>query len=169
MHRTYNIRFGILLLLTIPFHSCNEQGRANSKLVGKTLPLFHYQLLDSVSIIESVDFLKDKPLLIFIFDPDCMFCKGQLQTILQQEERFNGANIYMISYAPLERIKEYYLEMNLDHFNNIVVGRDRTGQTIKEYQIKSVPFTGVYDRNHNLKKSFSGVVSTDLLLRTLFN
>jgi len=159
----------IFILLVFLLQACREPLSDSPRNVDKRLPEFDYQLLDSVTSIKSSEFKKDKPIMLFIFDPECMYCNGLLQNIIDNINDFECANIYMISYVKIGRLKEYSSSKKLNQYSNLIVGRDKSGATLKYFELKNVPFIAVYDKHHKLKASFHGVTSTSVLRNTILN
>lgn len=153
----------ILILFVIILVGCNSNALPVSIFAGKPLPEFGLQLTDSVTHTTVKDLAGNGPFVLFIFDPDCVHCRGELKSILSDSIIYNNLNLVMVSYAPLRRIGDFSAEFDLEKFRRIKVGRDSSLASLNYFKLSGVPFTAVYDKNHILLQTFDSKVDGKVL------
>jgi hypothetical protein len=132
---------------------------------GKPLPDFSILLTDSITWLHSRDIPAYKPFVLFIFSPNCPFCKAQTKKIIQDKELLGDIHFYFISRFPLSAVKAYSKEFQLDKEPNITVCLDSANFVNDYLEAPGFPFMAVYGKNKKLNQAFLGKTYTRLLLK----
>lgn len=156
----------VLIILMLLFVKCRDNTRPFVATDDGKIPVFDYQLIDS-TVIKSISFQNKTPIVLFILDPDCIFCNAQLQSILDNDRLFKDVRIYLVGYAPLSRLKKFSWEKKLGNYSNITIGRDTAKATLKHFNLNSIPFTAIYSNGLSLKHTFNGKVDAAQILSSL--
>jgi thioredoxin-related protein len=96
---------------------------------------------------------KNIPATLIYFSPTCDHCKEFLKDLLQHKKELATKQIVMVTYLPVNELKPFVTEFNLEKYNNIKVGTE--GYTFivrKYYNVERFPFVAVYNSNLQLKK-----------------
>jgi len=108
-----------------------------------------------------------KPIIIVYFSPECEECHKFLEEMLEKYDDFVSASIAMITYVPVEKVKPYVSENNLDKYPNIYIGTEGNSLFVANYyRIRNFPFVALFDKNGNLIKRYlsTEVNVNDLIL-----
>lgn len=123
------MKFNLLLISLLVF-AFSGFSQADSLPVYKRmegLPVFKlYAVPDSI-ILTHTDLPKKTPVIFFLFSPDCDHCKKALANLLENIELYKNSTIVMTSPIRYDLIRDFYIENHLDHYPNIMMGRDPSG------------------------------------------
>lgn len=114
----------------------------------------------------------EKPILIIYFSPECEECHSLTREILSHINELQKASVAMITYMPVETVRQYVIKNKLAVHNNIFVGTEGNFLFVKDYyEIEHFPFMALYNKNGDLIKKYSSkeinVVDMLLLLKSL--
>ena len=96
---------------------------------------------------------KNKPTILVYFSPTCDHCKKFTEAMLKRKKDLANKQIVMISYLPLNEVKQFDDEFHLSSYPNIKVGTE--GYTFivqKYYNVQRFPFVVEYDKGGKLSK-----------------
>jgi len=110
---------------------------------------------------------KRKPVVFFIFSPDCGHCKHETESILKNIKRFKNAQILMITHYPYDDMMNFYRHFKIGNHPQIRMGRDTKYFFPVFYKVENFPSIFVYDKKGNFKKSFEGNVKIDDIIAEL--
>lgn len=145
-----NTILSIIALLSI---GCKDLG-ANDTLIGKPIPNFTIQLVDSVSMIHLATDSDNVPFVLFIFDPECSFCQAELTAIKKHDKLLKNVKLYMITYVSYGKMVKFYKDFEIGKYKNIILGRDSTLASLRYFNLTGVPFTAIYDKRL-LKRTYN--------------
>jgi thioredoxin-related protein len=128
-----------------------------------TIPPFKILETDSVTFFSKADLKKNKPVLIILFSPDCDHCKHETEELIKHMDDFKQVQIVMATTMPFAKMKEFYANYKLASFKNIKVGHDTQYLLPVFYQIGSLPYLAMYDKNGNLINTFEGTMKMEEL------
>jgi len=151
-----------LLIFSIISFSCKHSNERSLNAREK-FPDFQVQLIDSVTVSSTNHLVAEGPVVIFVFDPECPFCKEQLKDLMKNTTLLRDVTIYMVTIAPYRMMKAYSQEFGLGGKSNIVMWRDTKMFVLKKFNIQAAPFTAVYDRGHLLKQTFYGKIDAKII------
>jgi peroxiredoxin len=128
-----------------------------------SLPAVNLLLADSQTIINTAVAVKNKPLVLFYFDPACSHCQDETRDILAKKEILKEVSFYFISLDSMSRIREFIDYYKLKDFPEITVAKDYEYKALTKFQIKAIPTNLVYNANHELIKIVVGDVKVNEL------
>lgn len=127
-----------------------------------TVPPFTLLQADSTTFTKND--LKKQPVIIMYFSPTCDHCQHQWADMMKRKEDLKQFQIVMATYQPFEEMVEFYQKEHIADYPNIHVGRDEKYFLPPYYQIRSLPYLALYDKQGNLITTFEGNVKIDRLL-----
>lgn len=130
------------------------------------IPAFSIQLTDS-SNFSKKDLPKNSPVVIIYFNPECGHCQQEATELSKNMDKFKKVFFVMAAYADLEKIKEFGELHGLDKFSNVKLGRETKYFLPVFYQVKTTPFSAVYDKKGKLVNGFEHGLSVEELEKTL--
>lgn len=107
-----------------------------------------------------------KPIVIIYFSPDCRECHDLTKELLNRINEFSNTSIAMITNLPLNMVKTFVSEFNLEMYPNIFAGTEGYSSfTGAYYNVGTIPFIAFHNKDGDLVKTYSGEVNVgDLLL-----
>lgn len=149
----------LVILLSIGILGC--AGNATvliTGMEGKPLPSFTLQLMDSLSRLNMDNIPKGKPVVLFLFNPNCPYCRAQTKELIANIKSFKDVQFYMLSSASFDLIQDYYKHYQIKEYPNITLGRDYENYFGNYYRAMGVPFIAIYDKDKLLKQALIGQV-----------
>lgn len=140
--------FAITILMSIS--SC-EIGET-----PKTIPDFSMTLPDSTKVFHSKDIPFGKTIVVIQFDPNCRDCQLETEEILANIKSYKNTNFYLVTRHPYDDMMVFYDHLRLNTYSNIKIGIDKTGAIPQAYNVRSIPFTLIYNKDKKLKAIISG-------------
>ena len=132
---------------------------------GKALPEFSILLIDSTTWLHSRDIPANKPFVLFVFSPNCPFCKAQTKKIIEDKDILKDIHFYFISQFPLSAVKAYSKEFQLDRQPNITVGLDSASFVYDYLETPGFPYMAIYRKDKKLNKVYLGKTYSRLLIK----
>jgi hypothetical protein len=106
-----------------------------------------------------------KPILIIYFSPDCKECHDLTTELLNRIEEFSNASIVMITYMPLEQVKHFVSEFQLEKYPNIFVGTEGDSFFVgRYYRVGRFPFMVLHNKDGDLIKVYNQEMNIEDLL-----
>lgn len=159
----------VILIFVSSIISCSDNLKAKSRFTGKAMPSFDLMMLDSVTRINTNSFPIGKPIVILYISPSCPFCKAQTKEIISELETFSDIKVCIVSGFPLSDLKQFYYECKLKGHPQIVFGYDVNSSFANYYQVASVPYIAIYDKNKVLKQILNKKTSNNLIREIALN
>jgi hypothetical protein len=108
------------------------------------------------------------PIIIIYFSPDCDDCQRLIEGILKRMDDFKNASIVMITYLPVENVKQFATRYNLNEYSNIYIGTEGNSLFVRDYyKVLQFPFLALYNKNGDLVKIYNAEYSLDDLSEQL--
>jgi len=143
--------------------------KANKSKVAKdrinTLPVFSLAALND-SIFCSGQ-IKEGPVLVLFFHPECEHCQYQIASLLKNKADMSGVHILMISNAEKEEIRKFMSEINLSNYPGLIVLVDKNHNFRDWFGTELVPATFIYNNKKKLVRYFQGEVRPETILKYL--
>ena len=127
------------------------------------LPVFTLLKTDS-TLITQENLTKGKKTLIFFFHPECHHCQDLTDSLKAHINEFANTQVLMVTYAPYEKMTSFYNDFQLAKYNNLIMGRDIYYFLVHFFNIKSVPFTALYNEDGKLVNAFKGPIPVERLV-----
>lgn len=148
-----------VLLLFIGILGCSSNPTVMiTGMEGKPLPSFTLLLMDSLSRLNMNSIPKGKPVVLFLFSPNCPYCRSQTNELIANIKSFKDVRFYMLSSASFDLIQDYYKHYQMKKYPNITLGRDYENYFGNYYKVMGVPFIAIYDKDKRLKQALIGQV-----------
>jgi len=133
----------------------------------KTLPTFQVLKTDGTYFTQD-NLKKDSRIMVIYFGSDCSHCKLYTKELLKHMDVLSKVQILMITWAQLKEIQDFYNEMGLAKYPNFIVTTEgHSAKLYRFYDVKTTPYTAVYDQKHFLVKTFDKSPVIDSLLATV--
>ena len=146
---------------------CNSREPVKTGLEGKPLPLFKFLMQDGVTYFDTKNIQTGNPSVLLYYNPRCLYCRSQLEDILQNMNYLNNIQFYLISDYPLSEIKEFYNKYQLSKYPNIICGIDQSNFINNYFEVPGVPYTAIYGNDKKLIKVFIGKVHSKQIKKTI--
>lgn len=126
------------------------------------IPPFKILLADS-SWYSKTSLPATKPILIFYFSPTCGHCQLETEDLISRLKDLKDLQVVMITSLPYADMANFADHYKLSRFGSIKVGSDPQRLVTNFYQVKSTPFSALYDRKGKLVKVYEeGIDWNDL-------
>lgn len=130
------------------------------------IPEFEFLTLEQKSFTKTN--LKPKTNSIFIyFNSECDFCQHETQSISDNLDSFKNVQFIFVSTEPIEIIKQFAEQYNLNNKQNIIFLYDNLYTFSNLFDTNSIPYLLVYDKNQKLIKKHKGQLNANGILRAL--
>ena len=122
------------------------------------LPAFNVLEMDSVTIFNTYNIPKGRPVALMFFSPDCGHCKRMTNEIIENMDSLKDVDFYMVTpMNSMAETRRFYAEHHLIEYSNIkLVGRDYEFFFGSYYSISVVPDLALYNEQKKLIKLFQG-------------
>ena len=152
------------LLITVIIIGCSNK---NSKIItgkeGAPLPSFKMLLLDSSTHFDVNEIPPGNPIVFFYFSPDCPYCLAETEEVIRNIKQLGGIQFCFCSSFDFNLIKNFNNEYKLTRFKNITVVQDNMYSFGRYFQVRSVPFIAIYNKDQKLKSVYSGKVDANTI------
>lgn len=157
----------VMLVSVAPLFAQDEEIEMPPYLKDPMLPAFEMLMLDSTTMLQTADIPAGQPIVIMYFSPDCSHCVTHTEEMIKHWDIFSDANIYMITPMTLSATKEFSEKMELDKKDNVTFGKDVQFFVMNHYDVKSFPFTAVYDKDKKLVGGFDSKADLETIIRAV--
>lgn len=158
-----------ITILVLCIWACSDRkSTINTGKEGRPMPVFDMLLMDSISHINTNKIPTGKPTVVFLFSPNCPFCRAQTEDIINNINTVSNIQFYMISQLPFEQVQKYYNKYQFAKYPNITLAIDPTDYFGNFYKAPGVPYIAIYDKEKKLKKALIGKVKTNLIKEIAF-
>jgi thiol-disulfide isomerase/thioredoxin len=97
------------------------------------------------------------PVVLMYFSPDCDHCQEFTEALLKNYTVISNKQLVMITFQPMEMVKQFEKKYNLASYPNIKLGTEGTSYFVqKYYQIRSFPYIVMYDKTGKMVKTYEG-------------
>lgn len=156
----------ILIAFTgsVIFVTAQKDTSPNSLSKFETIPAFNVYTVPDSTAFTNKNLLKNKPLVIMFFSPDCEHCQKETKELLAYKEELKNIQILMVSPSSYSMLKQFYQEYGLSAMSNIKLGNDLNYALGSIYQLRTFPSMFVYDQTGKLAKAFVGNIGVPAIL-----
>jgi len=97
------------------------------------------------------------PVVLMYFSPDCDHCQDFTKALLKNYTVISNKQLVMVTFQPMEMVKQFATTYNLASYPNIKIGTEGTSYFVqKYYQIRSFPYIVMYDKTGKHVRTFEG-------------
>ena len=105
---------------------------------------------------------------VFIyFNSECDLCQYEAKNIKQYISDFNKTQIVFVSSEPIDYIVKFSQEYNFNEHSNVIFLHDTDGDFSKLFNIKSIPYLFIYDKDQKLIKKHKGQLNANSIIKAL--
>lgn len=144
-------------------------GKTHKSKIAKenieTFPAFSMKTLND-SIFRS-DEIKEGPVLVLFFHPECEHCQYQITTLFSSDTMTAGVHVLLISNAEKDAIRNFLKDNSLLEYPGLVTLVDETFNFRKYFGTDLVPATFIYNKKLKLVRYFQGEVMPETILKYL--
>ncbi len=87
---------------------------------------------------------------IIYFQPTCGHCQIMAKDIVSHRDSLKNVFFVMVSFNPINEIREFANYYGLDVLPNVRAGRDPKYSIPTFYKVRYTPFTAIYNADHKL-------------------
>ena len=121
-------------------------------------------MIDSLTVLDTKEIPKGKPLVLVYFSPDCDHCQKLTASILNHMKALKDVRFYFITCDPFDRLRVFDRYYKIDKYPNIVLGRDYAFFYPNYINTFNTPYVEVYDKHKQLRIVFGkGTDATHLI------
>ena len=132
--------------------------------VIRQLPQFRLLKNDSTFITQA-NLKTNTKTMVVVFGTDCIHCQLYTKELLKHTDELSKIQVLMITWSQLKSIQAFVKEYGLDkHPNFIVATEGPSANLYRLFQVKTTPYTAIYDKNRLLVKVYDKSPIIDSLL-----
>lgn len=125
-------------------------------------------MLSNGKIYTAGNLPKEKPVVLIYFSPDCGHCQNLMTDFFKKTDQFKKAEVVMITFKPLDEVKNFEHSYPTSKYPNIIVGSEvETFYLRMYYKLAHIPFTALFNKHGNLIYSYRDETSIDDLIKRL--
>lgn len=164
------IVFVLLLAAFGPLASLGQSTPAAPPTAPTQPPFKRFPTLPPLELVTTDDKpltkadLKKQNTLIMYFSPSCDHCIAEMKEIKKRMEAFKNIQVIMATYQPMEELKDFVKEYDLEKYSNFRIGRDEKFMLPPFYAMKSLPYLALYNKKGNLITTFEGTTRIEKVL-----
>jgi thiol-disulfide isomerase/thioredoxin len=134
-----------------------------------SLPAFNILEMDSLTLFNTYNIPKGKPVALMLFSPDCKHCKRTINALCASMDSIKDVQFYMVTGShSMTDIRKVYKEHHLADYKNIIkMGRDPEFFFLSYYGTKFVPDVALYDEHKKLIKLIEGETTATEIYKAL--
>jgi hypothetical protein len=159
--------FILIILFLVLIAGIVYKANAQIKIEGsiRRLPEFSYITVDNKEF--SSGEIKNGPLLIIHFNPECEHCKYETENIIGSNIPYMNCRVLMITEAPLDSVKRFHSSYNLEKYSSITVLIDTSYLFVKKFGSSLIPTNYIYNKDLELVKVLTGEYKTETIIKYL--
>ena len=159
--------FSFLAIFAVTTFAQNNNEETPVYLRFPTVPQFSVFKAPDSSLFTRSDLKKNKPVIIFVFSPECGHCQHETELMIKNIDKLKGVQILMVTYLPYNEMIDFYNNYKLNRFSNITVARDAAFFFPVYFKVKNFPSFYIYDKRGNFRQFLEGDVGIDKILNAL--
>ena len=137
------------------------------KLIDLTpMPEFNFKTLEGTDFHKS-DLVKDMPVLIIYFNPNCDECQSETKQLVKHIDLFKNAQILMVTPVENELAEEFSEHFKLGIYPQIKILQDERDDFFQTFGSAIFPSTFAYNKYHTLAGYYKGGAKMELLQKVM--
>lgn len=154
---------GIMIGLWANFRKKKEKTEAL-----KDIPTFSLTTINK-TLLNSKNLGNNQTKVIIYFSPTCHFCQAEAEELSKINNHYQNTQWIWIASEPLDQIKEFAHQYNLDKQINISWCHDEGAVFYQKLGMSTVPYFLVYNQSNRLVKRNSGAIKLEKLLLNILH
>jgi thiol-disulfide isomerase/thioredoxin len=131
----------------------------------KTIPNFSFS--DTKGNVYTKKNLPNKPIVFVYFNSDCDYCQSEATKIEERLGHFKEVQLVFVSFEEQKNIIDFAKEYKLYKKENVVFLEDKEMVFSQIFDVNSIPYIVVYDKDKNFQQKFKGATKIDNILAVL--
>lgn len=162
------VLIGVLSLLTYLGYNVISKAKEKNQIAKQLekIPKFEFLTLEQKTFTK-LDLKQGIQTIFIYFNSECDFCQHEAQSINYNLDSFKNAQFIFVSTEPIEIIKQFSEEYNLNNQPNITFLYDNFSTFSSQFDANSIPYLLIYDQNQKLIKKHKGQLNAKGILRAL--
>lgn len=157
------ITIPILLIGVMIYFFINFQKKKNRVEALKDIPAFTLKTIEGQSF-KMEDLSNNKNKILVYFSPECHFCKAEAEELSQIYTKYPKIQWVFIASEPIAEIKKFAENYKLDKQDNIHWCHDEMAKLYTKFEMNSVPYFLVYDKENKLVFRNKGAIKLEKIL-----
>lgn len=137
--------------------------KKEQKEVVEYMPTFSLLDLDSIAFTQE-DLPQQIPTVVIHFNTECSYCQYEAEELKKHKEAFQNINVIMISEEPIEKIKSFQQEYQLEEAEFIYWGKTKEDGFYETFGDGGVPSIYIYSSSNQLLKHYIGETKIEAIL-----
>ncbi|GFD83795.1 hypothetical protein KUL118_66570 [Tenacibaculum sp. KUL118] len=169
MKKKLKLVIGIVLVTIVIFLGYKITTKLNHKKEVaeriKTIPNFSFTTLNGENFTQNN--LQNKPTVFVYFNSECDYCQSEATKIQESLQDFKNVQLVFVSYEKKEQIIQFAKSYKLDNQKNVTFLEDTEAKFATIFDVNSIPYIVVYNKNQELLQKFKGATKIDNILKVL--
>jgi peroxiredoxin len=127
----------------------------------------NFSFLSTKGIEFTVKNLDSKPTIFIYFNSDCDYCKSEATKIQERLSEFKDTQLIFVSFEKRVSIEKFAKQYKLNNQGNVIFLEDKKGEFSKLFNVNSIPYIVIYDKNKKFIQKFKGITKIDKILKTI--
>ena len=146
-------RLIFLLFAVVAGFACS-QAQTQPPIIPLTIP--PYKILTTKDqTVTPADLVKNKPVMIIYFAPDCPHCQKLINDMKPSMAKFKNIQVVMITFTDIRMVKTFENDYGLKAYPNFILGTEGYTYTVQRfYKLQHTPFVAIYGKNGQLVQVF---------------
>jgi thiol-disulfide isomerase/thioredoxin len=146
-------RLIFLLFAVIAGFACS-QAQTQAPIIPLTIPPYKI-LTTNDQTVTPANLVKNKPVMIIYFAPDCPHCQKLINDIKPSMAKFKNIQVIMITFTDIRMVKTFENDYGLKAYPNFVLGTEGYTYTVQRfYKLQHTPFVAIYNKGGQLVQTF---------------
>lgn len=163
------LMFVVIMIASASFvfaQNTNEADTVPPYKKSDKIPYFSILQPDSTWFVKN-QLPEKKPVVITYFSPDCGHCQMTAKEWVADMDKVKDVELLWVSYHTPKQIKDFADAYGLNHFNNVIIGRDPNYFFVPYYKIEFTPFMAVYDKRGKFLKAYPGGTNPETIAQLI--
>lgn len=156
---------GILFFLGYKIVSKINQKKEIAQNI-KSIPQFLYQDING-GLFTKKNLKKGTATIFIYFNTECEFCNEEAKIIKENMKYLNDFQLIFVSFEKKENIKKFAQEYQLNTYNNIHFLCDDKVTFASTFDINTLPYLVLYDKEQNLIDKIKGQIKIETLIKKM--
>ncbi|WP_417799642.1 TlpA family protein disulfide reductase [Tenacibaculum sp.] len=169
MKKKLKLFIGIVLVLVVTFLGYKITTKLNHKKEVakriKTIPNFSFTTLNEEIFTQNN--LQNKPTIFVYFNTECDYCQSEATKIQKRLQDFKHTQLIFVSYEKKEQIIQFAISYKLDNQKNVTFLEDTKAKFATIFDVNSIPYIVVYNKNQELLQKFKGATKIEDILKVI--
>lgn len=128
----------------------------------QSIPAFSVQDISGKTVTQN-DLPKGNKILVY-FNPDCEYCRAEMEELSRINEKYKDVQWIMFTDKPLNEIRKFAEQYNLDKAENIQWCNDPKSEVYLQFAMTGIPYFLGYNSENKLVHRSTGAIKIEKVL-----